>query len=706
MRHKFLLLVVLSFPIFFNSNAQQNAIQGLVYDLGSHKPIDFISVYAQQDSVNKGFQNTLEDGSFVIKPLKVGTYDVVIRKVGYNKFIKKGIVVSSNKATTLDTIFLTKNTLLKTVVIKDYMPIIDPGKTSCGRAISSSEIRKAPVRDINSLVRAGGGVYQKDKGQLQIGGSRSYGTRIIVDGQPLRARANIPTDAKNSTEISTGGLPAKYANPTEGLLYRIFRRKIEIVEPPVYPAEQNDYGKFIENKFEWVAKLPLSTFSIDVDHASYSMIRRQIFSGYLPETNAVRIEELINYFPYNYAAPKSDTAVNLIGSIGDCPWNASHKLAHIALKAKDINSEKRSASNLVFLVDVSGSMSSEDRLPLVQKSLVMLVHQLKEDDKISLVVYAGNAGVVLESTPCSEKNKIINAINQLQSGGSTAGGEGIALAYKIAKQNLITDGNNRVIIATDGDFNVGITDQSELIGLIEDYKKQHIFLSVLGYGMGNYKDTRMEYLADKGNGNYAYIDDIKEAEKVLVTEMGSTIYTVAKDVKLQIEFNPKFIASYRLIGYENRKLEDKDFNNDAKDAGEMGSGCSVTALYELVPVNNSTIDSSSIPLKYQQQNLTSAAINSSEWISIKLRYKEPKSNVSKLLLKSISAESKNVMDDNFNFISAVAEAGLVLRNSEFKGTASIQHALETVEKSKYSTQYKNDFSDLLLKINSLAIAKH
>ena len=362
-----------------------------------------------------------------------------------------------------------------------------------------------------------------------------------------------------------------------------------------------EYDNIIENKFLTATENPLSTFSIDVDEASYSNIRRYLQSGSLPPNGAVRIEEMINYFDYNYLKPLNDDPFTINTEMADCPWNEKHKLVHIGLQGKEIPTENLPAANLVFLIDVSGSMESENKLPLVKASLGMLVDQLRADDKVAIAVYAGNAGLVLPSVSGANKTKIKEAIANLEAGGSTAGGDGIKLAYKVAKENFIKGGNNRIILATDGDFNVGVSSDDELVRLIEEERKSGVFLSVLGYGIGNYKDSKMQQLADKGNGNHSYIDNINEARKVLVSEFGSTLFTIAKDVKIQIEFNPAKVQAYRLIGYENRMLAAEDFNNDAKDAGELGSGHTVTALYEVIPVGVKndflpSIDS----LKYQK----------------------------------------------------------------------------------------------------------
>ena len=356
----------------------------------------------------------------------------------------------------------------------------------------------------------------------------------------------------------------------------------EAIDAPVqHPQNNDEYSRIVENPFVAVAQQPLSTFSIDVDEAAYSNIRRYIKAGSLPPKDAVRIEEMLNYFDYNYAQPKDGRPFAVHSEISSCPWNEKHLLVHIGLQGKTIAKEDLPPANLVFLIDVSGSMDEPNKLPLVKTSLNMLTDQLRQQDHVAIVVYAGNAGQVLPPTSGNNKAAIRAAINNLAAGGSTAGGEGIQLAYRTAKQHFLKDGNNRVILATDGDFNVGVSSEGELADLIEKERKSGVFLTVLGFGMGNYKDRKMQQLADKGNGNNAYIDDATEANKVLVHEFGSTLFTIANDVKLQVEFNPAAAKAYRLIGYEKRMLAAADFNNDKKDAGELGAGHTVTALYEV-----------------------------------------------------------------------------------------------------------------------------
>ena len=449
-----------------------------------------------------------------------------------------------------------------------------------------------------------------------------------------------------------------------------------------YNTEQYDFIE--ESGFKAVTDNPLSTFSIDVDTASYANVRRFLTRNQMPPKDAVRIEELINYFSYDYPEPKDETPFAVITELSVCPWNKDHQLIHIGLKGRKIETANMPPSNLVFLLDVSGSMNSPDKLPLLKKGFKLLTEQLREKDRVAIAVYAGAAGLVLPSTPGNNKHTILKAIDNLKAGGSTAGAQGIKLAYKIALDNFIENGNNRVILATDGDFNVGVSSDGELVRLIESQRQKNIFLTVLGFGTGNLKDAKMEKLADKGNGNYAYIDNLLEAKKVLVKEMGGTLHTIAKDVKLQVEFNPAHVKAYRLIGYENRRLNKEDFNNDKKDAGELGAGHTVTALYELVPADAHESPGKADPLKYQESKIKLAASESQELMTVKLRYKKPDENQSIKIIHPVTAKrlAADRTSDNFNFSAAVASFGMLLRDSEFKGASTYQDVLTLAKSSK------------------------
>lgn len=460
-----------------------------------------------------------------------------------------------------------------------------------------------------------------------------------------------------------------------------------------------EYDKIDEGEFLASMENPLSTFSIDVDAASYANMRRFINQGSLPPPDAVRTEELINYFTYDYPEPTDGHPFSVSTEVISSPWNSENQLLLIGLQAKRIETAELPPSNLVFLLDVSGSMNDPAKLPLVKSAFRLLIQQLRPQDKVAVVVYAGNSGLVLPSTSGAEKDRIMSLIDRLEAGGSTAGGEGIILAYRIAKENFLPDGNNRVILATDGDFNVGLSSDADLERLIEEKRKDGIFLSVLGFGTGNYKDSKMELLADKGNGNYSYIDNIQEANKVFVGQMAGTLYTLAKDVKLQIEFNPAKVKAYRLIGYENRMLSKEDFTDDLKDAGDMGSGHSVTALYELVPANSSmkvpVVDS----LKYQRVQMNTGPSVADEIMTLKVRYKSPKDSVSKEVERVVVKERSTgrPASGNITFAAAVAEFSMLLRNSKFKGTSTYDHVLRDAARSKGNDPegYRSEFIRLV-----------
>ncbi len=442
------------------------------------------------------------------------------------------------------------------------------------------------------------------------------------------------------------------------------------------PVEHNTeaYDHIKENIFVSALKTPVSTFSIDVDTASYANMRRFLNQNQVPPKDAVRIEEMVNYFHYSYPDPKGKHPFSITTEISSAPWDPKHRVLMIGLQGKKVDTSKMPRNNLVFLLDVSGSMNNPNKLPLLKKSFKLLVENMRADDRVAIVVYAGAAGLVLPSTPGKEANKILTALEKLSAGGSTAGGAGIKLAYKVAKENFIKDGNNRIILATDGDFNIGASSDGEMVRLIEEKRKEGVFLTVLGLGRGNYKDAKMEKLADKGNGNYAYIDTIMEAKKVLVTEMGATLLTIAKDVKIQIEFNPAKVKGYRLIGYENRMLRNEDFNDDTKDAGEMGAGHSVTAFYEIIPAGSDEKLPGVDDLKYQDAKISDAAKKSPELATVKFRYKPPKEDKSQLIVEPIMDKGIHwkKTSKNFRFASAVVELGLLLRGSEFKGSATFE----------------------------------
>ncbi|HZL77043.1 MAG TPA: von Willebrand factor type A domain-containing protein [Bacteroidales bacterium] len=467
------------------------------------------------------------------------------------------------------------------------------------------------------------------------------------------------------------------------------------------------YAAVAENGFKNVKNNPLSTFSIDVDNASYSNIRRFINSGSLPPADAVRIEEMINYFKYNYPEPNGVHPFSVYTELAVCPWNRNHTLLQVGLRGKSIDKSSLPPSNLVFLIDVSGSMDDPNKLPLLKSAFGLLVNELRAQDHVAIVVYAGAAGLVLESTPGNRKEVIMSAIDNLEAGGSTAGGEGLKLAYKEAQKNFVKGGNNRIILATDGDFNVGESSNGGMERLVEEKREQGVFITVLGFGMGNYKDDKMELIADKGNGNYAYIDNLQEARKVLVREFGGTLFTIAKDVKFQLEFNPSMVESYRLIGYENRLLNDEDFNNDTKDAGEMGSGHMVTALYEIVPNGSGERLPSIDPLKYQSPKVSHNENYSDELLTIKVRYKKPDGNTSMLLEKPVKSTADDIDEasENLRFAAAVAEFGMILRESEFKGSSSLESAAKMAKSARGEDEdgYRSELVRLIETVKSMRV---
>lgn len=519
---------------------------------------------------------------------------------------------------------------------------------------------------------------------------------VVVVGYGVQKKMSVTGSSARADKSLTGRAPGIQVTGGNGYFYS-----------PA-PQDNEDYDQIVETKFLSALDNPLSTFSIDVDAASYSNVRRFLNQGQLPPADAVRTEEMINYFKYDYPQPTGNDPFSINTEIADAPWNKNHKLVLIGMQGKKIDVDDLPASNLVFLIDVSGSMSDANKLPLVKASMKMLVEQLREQDKVSIVVYAGAAGLVLKPTSGAEKAKIKDAIDNLEAGGSTAGGAGIRLAYQTANGSFVKNGNNRVVLCTDGDFNVGESSDDAMEKLIEKERNSGVFLTVLGYGMGNYKDSKMQKLADKGNGNHAYIDGITEAKKVLVNEFGGTLFTIAKDVKLQVEFNPAVVQSYRLIGYENRMLAKEDFNNDKKDAGELGSGHTVTALYEIIPVGvKSEFLPSVDPLKYQAQTAVKPiAGNTTEMFTVKFRYKAPDGDKSKLLEKVVlnKTQSLNSTSENFRWAAVVAEMGMLLRQSEFKASSSYKQVIELAKGARGVDEdgYRAEFIRLVSSAQLLA----
>lgn len=639
---KHLLHIIFFAFVAINLQAQERTITGIITDdLGL--PLPGVNIIVKK--TNNGTQSDFE-GKYNLQA-SVGQ-TLVFSYVGFVTVEKK----IPNSKTIINLQMYGDNAVLDEVVITGYGGITKE-KKALGYSVSNlsrREARRIKKNNNNNIVTTLNG---RVTGVQITGtdGATGSGTNFII-----RSKSSI--NGNNQPLYVIDGVP--YNNIGVG----------------------EDYAKIKENAFKNVQLAPLSTFSIDVDKAGYSNVRRMINNGQQIPPDAVKVEEMINYFSYNYKEPTGDDPFSINTEIASSPWNSQTKLVRIGLKGKDITKGNVPASNLVFLLDVSGSMNNVNKLPLLKESLRILVEQLREQDKVSIVVYAGAAGVVLESTSGINKEKILKAINNLNAGGSTAGGQGIELAYKIAKENFIKDGNNRIVLATDGDFNVGASSNQSMEDLIVEKRKEGIFLTVLGFGMGNYKDSKMEILADKGNGNHAYIDTMQEAKKVLGTEFFGTMYTIAKDVKIQVEFNPNKVQAYRLIGYENRLLNDEDFNDDKKDAGELGSGHTVTAFYEIIPVGVESDYIKSIDnLKYTK---VTNVKNTNELLTVKFRYKDPDGDVSKLLVNTVidTNKSYNEASEDFKFSAAVALFGLQLRDSNFINTKNSSDVIALAKAGK------------------------
>ena len=517
---------------------------------------------------------------------------------------------------------------------------------------------------------------QENQIKLNYNGSKQG----ILDG--VYVQEHIPTKKViQYSSLREAGAKWKKVQDKRGRKYLFNPERDQYMELPAETTNTENYEEIHENDFIKVLTEPQSTFSVDVDVASYSNVRRHINRNTLPPRDAVRLEEMINYFDYKLDEPQGEHPFSITTEMGPCPWNKENRLVHISLKGMDVDQAQMPNNNLVFLLDVSGSMNSTDKIELLKKGFTMLTNELRKEDKVSIVVYAGAAGLVLPPTRGNDKVKIIGALDNLSAGGSTAGGEGIRLAYKIARENFQQEGNNRVILATDGDFNVGVSSNQELVKLIEKERESGVFLSVMGFGTGNLQDSKMEKLADNGNGNYFYIDNILEAKKVMVTDLRGTILTIAKDVKLQLEFNPMKVKSYRLIGYENRLLANKDFDDDTKDAGEIGSGHTVTALYEVVPQTGES-KTADAGLKYQQQIMSKDESLKNEVLTVKFRYKRPDADKSKLIVKTLNWSDTKEMSETMGFASSVAEYGLILRGSKYKANSNFKQILENAKKYK------------------------
>ena len=612
------------------------------------------------------------DGKYLIANLEAGAYNLNVSCVGYNNKIIKAVAIIAGKCTSLDIQLITSAKLLNDVIVVSYKkPLIMREDTKVEQYISYDNISGMAAGVVQS-----GAAYappaKTDRVQYSAAGHK---------------RAFLIEKKTGFEEADMDIAPDPVTVPKD---------KTDITTNETHKA-------IVENAFISPARAPLSTFSIDVDVASYGIIRKKIDDGMLPPADAVRIEEMVNYFPYSYADPTDEKPFAVHTEFAVCPWDTTHRLLRIGIQGKRIEEANLPPSNLVFLVDVSGSMISPERLPLIQKSLDMLTDRMRPQDRIALVAYAGNAGLVLPSTSGSDKERIKHAIDHLEGGGSTAGGAGIELAYKVAVDNFIKNGNNRVLLCTDGDFNVGVSSENDLTKLIEEKRKTGVFLSVLGVGTGNYKDREMETLADKGNGNYAYLDNEKEARKNLVTQMGGTLHTIAKDVKIQAVFNPSCVKSYRLIGYENRKLADRDFADDKIDAGEIGAGTAVTALYEVVlgPDRKATTVPLEDPSGYGEMALTA-----SDLMALRIRYKAPDGHKSQLIEShvSVTASDLSAATEDFRFAASVASFGMLLRGSAYKGDFTYDKVKALAGKSLGADKegYRAEFIDMVEDAEDLA----
>jgi Ca-activated chloride channel family protein len=680
--------------------AQEKTISGIVTADFDGSPLPGATVLIKGTSI--GTQTNFE-GKYVIKTKPED--ELVYSYIGYKTVTKK-----VGTATAIDVALLVDDSTFDEVVVLAYGTSTKKSVTTSASIVKAEHIERkksnnaakalsgkvAGVNIINSSGQPGNVSSIIVRGYSSIHGNQT--PLYIVDGVPYNGNlSNLDSnDIKNTTVLKDSQATAIYGNRGANGVILINTKNGN------FKSEANDrYAEILENSFKRANQTPLSTFSIDVDKASYSNIRRMINNGQSVPADAVKIEEMVNYFNYNYPQPTDEHPFSINTEVVKTPWHKDTQLVRIGLQGKMYANDALPASNLTFLIDVSGSMGSQNKLPLLKSAFKLLVNQLREKDKVSIVVYAGAAGVVLEPTSGDDKEKILAALDNLQSGGSTAGGAGIELAYKLAEKHFKKNGNNRVILATDGDFNVGASSDSDMQSLIEEKRKSGVFLSVLGFGYGNYKDSKLETLADKGNGNHAYIDTMQEAQKVFGKEFGGTLYTIAKDVKIQVEFNPKKVQAYRLIGYENRLLADEDFIDDTKDAGELGSGHTVTALYEIVPTGITSDYLKTIPeLKYTQTKTVSNYED--ELFTVKFRYKKPEGSKSIEIIHIQNTEISEASED-MNFASAVALFGMQLRQSKYFNRASVSKVIELAENGRGKDQdgYRSEFIRLVKSYENL-----
>lgn len=682
--------------------AQQKTISGTISDEnGSPLPSANVIIKGSTIGVNSNF-----DGYY---SLQVNVGDVLVFSyVGYSS---QDITVGSSNTINVT---LQPDNSLDEVVVTAYA--IRKQKKTLSNSVSkiSAEYLSVPQSYSNQLAGRVSGVKIADsktksnnnsniviRGYTSVSGNNT--PLYVVDGK-IVSKSKI--DQIKSKKVEEIQVVKKYAGQalygSQGangvILIKTKRSNYQF--PNINKIENESYTKIHENKFKLANANPLSTFSIDVDKAGYSNIRRMLNNGQAIPSNAVKIEEMVNYFNYDYPQPNDKHPFSINTEVVNTPWNKQTQLVRIGLQGKTYENKELPAANLTFLIDVSGSMNNQNKLPLLKNAFKLLVNQLRDKDKVAIVVYAGAAGVVLKPTSGKNKEKIIEALNNLSAGGSTAGGEGIELAYKLAQENFSKKGNNRVILATDGDFNVGASTNDAMEKLIVQKRESGVFLSVLGFGYGNYKDDKLEILADKGNGNHAYIDTMQEARRIFETEFGGTLFTIAKDVKIQVEFNPNLVQAYRLIGYENRLLANEDFVNDAIDAGELGAGHTVTALYEVIPVGvESHFIKDQIDLKYT--NPTEVNTNyKDELFTVKFRYKKPDQDTS-IEMVHMQKNETSIASPDINFASAVALFGMQLRHSQFYNDSTIKDVIALAEKGRGNDQsgYRAEFIRLVKAFN-------
>ncbi len=697
----YFIAICLQMWLFSNAYAQSGEIQGKVSDAETGETLPFVNVAININGSLVGATSDF-DGVYTLHSIRPGIYTVTFSYVGYTTLKVEKIKVQANKTTFLDVELSGSSETLQAIEILSYkVPLLKSDKTSSGKTATAKQIKSMPTRNTNSIAGNAAGVHSPKKAKKgKQKGARNGVTNYHIDG--VKVRESKPVAATNPKKSKS-----KKNKPS--------KKQITLPKPtPKTLSPQLEEGSYadvpIENQLLSVREAPLSTFSIDVDKAAYSYLRSTLNTDALPNPNDVRIEEMINYFEYEYPQAGEKVPFSVTTELTDCPWNPKHQLALIGLQGRDMEIEHIPPQNLVFLMDVSGSMSSQNKLPLLKEAFSLLVKQLRPQDKVAIVVYAGAAGVVLPPTNGDQKSVILDALNRLNAGGSTAGGAGIKLAYNLAHQNFESGGNNRVILATDGDFNVGTSSNEGLVKLIEEKRKTGVFLSVLGFGTGNYQDEKMEQLSNHGNGNYAYIDNIKEAKKVLINELSSTLFTIAKDVKLQVAFNPDEVQAYRLVGYVNRRLQDEDFDNDAKDAGEMGAGHSVTALYELVPMGVAfeaqSSDKASSKATRQKRKKAKAALNQGGILTVHLRHKAPTSDTSTKTEYSLNKHAHtnfNKASENLQWASAVTTFGMLLQNDDFQKNMNFNDVLKMAKNAlgKDEKGYRQEMIALIQKAQQL-----